>query len=392
VQDCITPAFFARTAGLPTRRDFWAFFQAVVTEHSSQRLRGCRRDLTDVRQTDLQTKPSPWRNVMASTSKNSNRTNRKLTFQTLESRQLMAGDVTVAVLNGDLKITGDAKDNDVAVVQTMVQGHVVPGSYYVSGLNGTTINGASGGAYFTGVTRDFLMNLTQGGNDHLAMGTNGGYNPATTNANFIVPRNLSVSLDTVGNNNLELNGITVKNNASITAGAGDNTMDIRGNFGVKTKIQSLLPHGNLTIKAGGGDNHLELHNGSVLQSVNIQMGLGQTGYDSVSIVAMNVGRDLGIQSGGGGSDSNLIAVQGVHVGHDLNITGGIKGDLVFIGNTTVADRLFASLGHGEDSLNLQGVTAAITAVTGGQDTDKLHTQSDDHLGPQPQIQSFEQFV
>jgi len=329
---------------------------------------------------------------MYSAKHNSNRTNRKLTFQTLESRQLMAGNVAVSVLNGDLKITGDTKDNDVAIFQTMQQGQVVPGSYYVSGLNGTTINGASGGAYFTGVNRDFLMNLTQGGNDHLAMGTNGGFDPATTNANFIVPRNLSVSLDTVGNNNLELNGIWVKNNATITAGAGDNTMDIRATVGVKSKIQSLLPHGNLTIQAGGGDNELQLHNGSVLNNVNIKLGMGQVGHDSVGIVAMNVGKDLNIQSGGGGSDLNLISVQGVHVGHDLNITGGIKGDLVFIGNTTVADRLFASLGHGDDFLSLQGVTAAITAVTGGVDSDKLHTQSDDHLGPQPLIQSFEHFV
>ena len=132
---------------------------------------------------------------------NSNRTNRKLTFQTLESRQLMAGNVAVSVLNGDLKITGDVKDNDVAIVQTMQQGQVVPGSYYISGLNGTTINGASGGAYFTGVNHDFLINLTQGGNDHLAMGTNGGFDPSLTNANFIVPHNLNVSFDVSGDNN-----------------------------------------------------------------------------------------------------------------------------------------------------------------------------------------------
>src|SRR5262245_658603 len=110
---------------------------------------------------------------------NSNRMNRKLTFQTLQSRQLMAGNGSARVLGGDLLVKGDKLDTDVAIVQTMVQGHVVAGSYYISGLNGTTINGASGGAYFTGVNRDFLINLTQGGNDHLAMGTNGGFDPAT---------------------------------------------------------------------------------------------------------------------------------------------------------------------------------------------------------------------
>jgi len=322
---------------------------------------------------------------------NSNRTNRKLTFQTLESRQLMAGDVTVSVLNGDLKVTGDIKDNDVAIFQVMQQGQVVPGRFFVNGLNGTTINGGTNGFNAIGVNHDFLINMTQGGDDHLALGTNGGFNPATTNANFIVPHNLNVSFDISGDNNLEVKGITVKNNATITAGSGDNTMDIRGNFGVKTKFQTLLPHGILTIKAGGGDNELQLHNGSVLNDVNIQIGLAHVGHDFVGVVAMNVGRNLNIQSGGGGSDFNGIAVQGVHVGHDLWITGGIKGDIVTIGNTTVADQLFASLGHGDDSLSLEGVTAAITAVFGGVDSDTFH-QLNANLGPQPQIVGFEHFV
>ena len=97
---------------------------------------------------------------------NSNRANRKLTFQTLESRQLMAGDVHVSVLNGDLKIEGDIKDNDVAVFQVIQQGQVVPGRFFVNGLNGTTINGGTNGFNAIGVNHDFLINMTQGGDDH----------------------------------------------------------------------------------------------------------------------------------------------------------------------------------------------------------------------------------
>jgi hypothetical protein len=40
---------------------------------------------------------------------------------------------------------------------------------------------------------------------------------------------------------------------------------------------------------------------------------------------------------------------------------------------------------------LEGVTAAITAITGGVDSDTLHRQNN-NLGPQPQILSFEHSV
>src|SRR5262252_3490029 len=107
---------------------------------------------------------------MCAAKHNSNRTNRKLTFQTLESRQLMAGDVSVQVLNGDLVVKGNKLDNDVAIFQVMQQGQVVPGRYFIGGLNGTTINGGINGFNATGVNRDFLIDMTQGGNDHLAIG------------------------------------------------------------------------------------------------------------------------------------------------------------------------------------------------------------------------------
>src|SRR5262249_45868122 len=99
----------------------------------------------------------------------SNRTNRKLTFQTLESRQLMAGNVSAAVINGDLVVKGDVKSNDVAIFQVMQQGQVIPGRYFITGLNGTTINNGNSGFNATGVNRDFLIKMNLGGDDHVAI-------------------------------------------------------------------------------------------------------------------------------------------------------------------------------------------------------------------------------
>jgi len=323
---------------------------------------------------------------------NSNRTNRKLTFQTLESRQLMAGNVSAAVINGDLVVKGDSHSNDIAIFQVMQQGQIIPGRYVISGLNGTTINHGTGGFSATGVNRDFLVEMNLGGDDHVAIGNMNPSNPNLTNASFVVPRNLKVTLDTSGNNNLEIKGITVRNNATITAGAGDNTMDIRGTFGTKSPF-TTLPHGDLTIQAGGGDEHVQLHDGSVLHDANIKLGGGQSGLDFVGLVNMNVHHNLNIHSGGG-RDFNGVAVWGVKVGHDLNIEGGIAKDVVTIGDTTVADRVFATLGHGNDYLAVEGVTArgAQSVFDGNVDDDTFHSLGNDFGSFQPQISSFEHTV
>jgi hypothetical protein len=323
---------------------------------------------------------------------NSNRTNRKLTFQTLESRQLMAGNVSAAVINGDLVVKGDSHSNDIAIFQVMQQGQIIPGRYVISGLNGTTINHGTGGFSATGVNRDFLVEMNLGGNDHVAIGNMNPSNPNLTNASFVVPRNLKVTLDTSGDNNLEIKGITVRNNATITAGAGDNTMNIRGTFGTKSPF-TTLPHGDLTIQAGGGNDLVEVHDGSVLHDLNIKLGGGQSGADVVDVLTMKVGHNLTIHSGGGDADGyNGIGIKDVRVGDDLTIEGGIANDFVGINNATVADRVFATLGHGDDTVSLTGVTArgAQSVFDGSVDDDTFLPPSNNDFGSfQPQILNFE---
>src|SRR5262245_13037269 len=86
--------------------------------------------------------------TMSRRTNNSNRNYRTLRFQNLEERSMKAGDVAVSVsAAGDLLIQGDTEGNEVVVVQEVTQGQAVPGSFYVSGLNGTTINGGVG-TYF----------------------------------------------------------------------------------------------------------------------------------------------------------------------------------------------------------------------------------------------------
>ena len=69
---------------------------------------------------------------------------RKLRFEGLEDRTLMAGDVTVAVVSGVLQIVGDIADNSIQIKQS---GKV----WQVQGVD-TTVNGNNSAQSFTGVT------------------------------------------------------------------------------------------------------------------------------------------------------------------------------------------------------------------------------------------------
>ena len=118
---------------------------------------------------------------------------RRLGLESLEGRLLMAanpfGNVQVTVAGGDLILTGDNLQHDVQIVQTMVQGTPVPGSYFVAPRNGTTINGSTTGQYFIKVTHDIRATLGTN-NDRLLLGN------GSSNDNFIVPNDLFI--DTKG--------------------------------------------------------------------------------------------------------------------------------------------------------------------------------------------------
>ncbi len=72
------------------------------------------------------------------------KTSRKLSFQTLEDRSLMAGNVTAAVQNhAALVVTGDNQDNAIEIQQ------VGDGQFKILVIDGTTkINGQTTATFF----------------------------------------------------------------------------------------------------------------------------------------------------------------------------------------------------------------------------------------------------
>src|SRR5262245_61665314 len=88
--------------------------------------------------------------------RNSSNSGRRLRFESLEDRTLMAGNVTAAVVNGTLQITGDKSANVIQIQQGTGNGIRLVGI-------GTTINGSSLAVNFAGASNIDLDMLA--GND-----------------------------------------------------------------------------------------------------------------------------------------------------------------------------------------------------------------------------------
>src|SRR5215510_1169216 len=115
------------------------------------------------------------------------RSPRKVGFESLESRQLMAGNVSVSVSLGDLVVTGDAQDNALQIIQARQNGVPTPGRYWIAPTNGTLINGQASGRYVNNVFHDMRINLGAG-KDSLTL------SDGSDDANFIVPNDLVINM------------------------------------------------------------------------------------------------------------------------------------------------------------------------------------------------------
>ena len=81
-----------------------------------------------------------------------------LGLETLEPRLLMAGDVTAAVVGGDLILRGDARANHVVIDQAGLS----DGQFRIAGADGTTVNGTAGPLVLDNVTGALRAALGRG--------------------------------------------------------------------------------------------------------------------------------------------------------------------------------------------------------------------------------------
>ena len=179
--------------------------------------------------------------------------NRSLKCESLENRQLMAGNVTVNVEWNEVIVRGDSKANQIEVFQ------LDNGAYRISGLNGTTVNGKS---FVDRTSSDRDLRIFMGaGDDKVILGNN------FSRAAMIV-EDLEIDMGT-GLDGLAVANVKHTDNQPmlLRMGGAENERDI-------VSVQKVTSTNGIKIETGGGNDGVEVIKTSVKGKLDVNLGAG----------------------------------------------------------------------------------------------------------------------
>jgi hypothetical protein len=288
-------------------------------------------------------------------------------FESLERRNLLAGDVLVSLAaGGRLEIQGDDLDNKV-----LVTAGAEAGSFVVTGLDGTTVtmDGTTSGEATIQDASDVKIDLGAGNDLVAVVGANvGGKLSINTGS-----EDDRVFIGTAGDA-VELEGVTLPADLAVTVG------------------------GRLNVKTGDGDDVIEINDASVNGMVSVYAGDGDDNVtlggsvigptDGTASAEANVGLGLGLGHGHGEHGLGLGLGRLFHFGGHFRARGGADIDLgngddtLNLDNVTARGKISVRAGDGDDTINATAVTSAALSVLGGDGLDAvtLNALTVDHVG------------
>ena len=255
---------------------------------------------------------------------------RRARLEWLEPRQMLAGDVFVSVVDGNLVVEGDAQNNQVAITAG-----AEPGSLVIRGLDGTNIVRAA--AETSPPTSEVVVTGVTGG-ARIGLGA--------------------------GDDRLVLASVGFQRGVSIRMGEGNDSVAIGLRPTPEVAAEVVEPPMNGSVRIGGS---LEISTGE--------------GNDRVHVDQAGIGGQLNIETGAGND--------GVRLGHqpppvaaastvatDANLEPEIAPVLRVMRATNI------NLGAGEDELAADAVMAAQgLTVNAGEGSDALHLNHVSSGGP-----------
>lgn len=337
---------------------------------------------------------------------------RVLGVESLESRAMLAGNVSVSLAGGNLLVRGDGQANEIAIVQ------LSSGQYAVAGLPGTTVQGSTEPWVVNGVKGNIDVDL-KGGNDLVGVGNDvqalvdkadsyglvdgsslssfiSDLDSITSGEQLVVPKSLLIRTGD-GNDGVAVIA-DVNKLLNVNLGGGDNIVDIdptfigescivRGGNGddlasvFETQINKVLD-----IYLGKGDNSVYIDDSSVGLSAIIGT---CSGDDEIDLGNLVVGKSLIINTdggtdtvyahdhGNGGVEVGVNAIINTGSGSDyaefegeveklLHILTCSGDDGVGVFNSTVGT-LIVDVGTGNDSDVLRGGDVGLFGDDGGVD-------------------------
>ena len=332
---------------------------------------------------------------------NSRKSSTSPSYETLEPRKLLAGDVTVALNGSTLTVLGDGDANQIQVIGRQ------DGSAVVTGLDGTTINGGTT-AFSAAADLNTAQIQLEGGDDELtirglvlnnSLTVRMGDGNDATDIQFSDLRGIEVSgndgddvleFDNVfsdrsivirggdGNDTVAIGGMAANRNALIDTGSGDDSLVV-DNLGIR---------GDMTLLFGDGDDEALFAGETYGYRGTVVLGDGDDFFSvlpATNEAAARFRRNLNIQ-GGNGNDS-ISLDSSVSSSRRTRIDGGIGNDAVVEGDASLQRsriRNFESAEIADLTTQLDAFYASLTAtgidVTrfGGTGTDVV---DDDDVTP-----------
>ncbi len=305
--------------------------------------------------------------------------NRALRIESLEQKQMLAGDVLVNVVNGVLTLEGDDLGN-----QVVVSSGEEPNTFVIRGLDGTQIieGDAEPGTEIIveGVRHGLRANLG-GGDDVLRVEDavfrgNVAINTGAGNDRVVIGA-LPVEMEAllaVDDETTDTASVRLGRNLLIHTGEGDDTVVIADTVG----------RGSLVVETGRGDDTVRLGRADETEPTDDETA-AVSSVESEADFAADVSFALGVHVGLGAGDDTLhvhnLRAGGLHANggagadtmriedvrsHAIILWGGLgdEADIVSVGDV-VTRLLFAHLGGGDDTLTLKGVKAQLALLHGG---------------------------
>jgi len=267
--------------------------------------------------------------------------------EVLESRTLLAGNVSISLSRGHMEIQGDDASNDVLIIAEN-------GNLIARGLDGTTVNGQTGDVtLLTGATsiEKNLKARMNGGDDVLTL------------SGVSFGRNAKIWGGT-GNDKIGLNDVFVGNDLKIWTHSG--------NDGVW--LNDVTVDDDLRLDTGKGDDIVFVDSTATGDDMRI---IARKGSNDVRIDSAQVGDDLKLKTGNGADD---VAITDTTVSDDLKIKTRSGDDVVQVTGSAVGDDLKVKAGRGSDAAEIgTDVTVGDKSKTGSVEQGITGTTAEDRL-------------
>lgn len=295
---------------------------------------------------------------------------RRLMVERLESRAMLAGNVTVAVTDGALRIQGDALGNDIEIQQlqrTFFSDW--PGAILEIKGHSTTINGGTSSFLARGVKNGASIFLGNGDNN-LRIG-----DPPTGTKQVVLAGLVQIGT-WKGQDNIRM---TIKNGSNVLLDTGPRNDRItlpRCDLNRLTVNSDPIPaEGEQPV---GGPDDIFFRAVTARGLVSIDTGNGDDVVDIKENCSFNGG--FAVDLGERFSQFNLLTVTGGTFNGTTTITGGDERDKVEFFSITSTGTFTVSLGGADDLATLRECRIAETTLDGGAGFDTLTRLGTNELG------------